>query len=199
MEIMAHQMPEDGDIAVAQLLSMAATQYAGAIITATVGAPAPETSVLEALGRARQALATVDHVPTSVRESLRDLQMAAVFFTVQLAISEGHGAPENLRRIEDQLVAVLNHGTARLHRHDGSSAIQYFGDRALDYMHQIICAEDDQVPIGSNAMWRSLTELQVAATTFTTRLAVVEGHDAAPLGRLEEKLTTVIANFKNAK
>ena len=196
---MTHQMPEDGDIVVAQLLGMAATQYAGATITATVGAPAPGANVLEALARARQVIATVDQVPTPVRESLRDLQVVAVFFTVQLAISEGHGAPESLRRLEDQLVAVLEQGTARLHGHDCSSAIQDLGDRALDYMHQIIYAEDNHAPIGSSAMERSLTELQIAATTFTSRLTVAEGHNPAPLRQLEEKLAEVLANSKNAK
>lgn len=199
MEIMAHQMPEDGDIVVAQLLGMGATRYAGATITATVGAPAPEASVLEALVRARQVIATMDPVPTSVREALRDLQVVAIFFTVQLAISEGHGAPESLRRLEEHLVAVLEQSTTRLHGDDCSSAVQNLGDRALDYMHQIIYAEDNHAPIGSSAMESSLTELQVAAAMFTAKLAVAEGHNPAPIRRLEDKLTAVLANSKDVK
>lgn len=179
-DAMSGLLSEDGDIAVAQLLGIGATRYAGATITATVGEPPPGSSVLEALALSRQMIAAADHLPTSVAEALRSLQVVAVLFTMQLAISEDHGALEVLRRIEDELIAKLEQGTAGLHGHDCASAARVLGDRALDYAHQIVFAEDNSVSIGSDAVERSIMKLQVAATMFTARLAIAEGRDPAP-------------------
>lgn len=147
---MSEQLSDDDDIAAAQVLSMGATRYAGATITAAIGEPLPESNVLEVLVRARQIIGATVHLPAPVTSVLRDLQMIAVLFTMQLAISDGHGAPEVLRQLGDKLVATLKRGTACLHVRDCVAAAQHLGNRALDYMHQIILAEDNHAPIGSD-------------------------------------------------
>jgi hypothetical protein len=176
---MSERLSEDDDIAAAQVLSMGATRYAGATIKTAVGEPPPGSNILEALARARQIIGAAVHLPAPVASALRDLQMIAVFFTMQLAISDGHGAPEVLRQFGDKLVETLKRGTgtARLHTCDCVATAQGFGDRALDYMHQIILAEDNHAPIGSDAVERAITELQIAAVAFTTQLAIAEGQD----------------------
>jgi hypothetical protein len=186
------ELSEDEDIAAAQVLSMAATQYAGATITAAVGEPPPGSGVLEALVRARQVVSAAVHLPTLVASALRDLQVIAVLFTVQLATSDGLGSLEILRQLGDELVAALKQGTARVDAHH--VVVQGLGDRALDYMHQIVLAEDDHAPIGSDAVERVITELQIAAVVFTTQLAIAEGRDPAPLRRIEDKLVAVLAD-----
>ena len=192
---MSEQLSEDDDIAAAQVLSMGATRYAGATIKTAVGEPPPESNVLEALARARQIIGAAVHLPAPVASTLRDLQMIAVLFTMQLAISDGHGAPELLRQLGDKLV---KRGTARLHARDGVAAAQGLGDRALDYMHQIILAEDNHAPIGSDAVERAITELQIAAVAFTTQLALAEGQDPALLRRIEDKLVAVLADYRGS-
>jgi hypothetical protein len=195
---MSEQLSEDDDIAAAQVLSMGATRYAGATIKTAVGEPPPGSNILEALARARQIIGTVVHLPAPVASALRDLQMIAILFTMQLAISDGHGAPEVLRQFGDKLVATLKRGTARLHVRDCIAAAQGLGDRALDYMHQIILAEDNHAPIGSDAVERAITELQIAAVAFTTQLAIAEGQDPALLRRIEDKLVAVLADYRGS-
>jgi hypothetical protein len=193
---MSEQLSEDEDIAAAQVLSMCATRYAGATITAASGKPLPGSSVLEALGRARQIIGTAVHLPAPVTSALLVLQVIAVFFTVQLATSNGLGPPEILRQLEDELVAVLKQGTAHIDaRH---VVVQGLCDRALDYMHQIILAEDNHAPIGSDAVERSIMELQIAAVAFTTQLAIAEGQDPTLLRRIEDKLIAVLANYRGS-
>ena len=197
------ELSEDDDIAAAQVLSMGATRYAGATITAAIGKPPPGSSALEALIRARQIIVATDHLPAPVTSALRDLalrdlQVVAALFTMQLAISDGHGAPEVLRQLGDKLVAPLKRGTARLHTRDCVAAAQGLGDRALDYMHQIILAEDNHAPIGSDAVERAITELQIAAVAFTTQLAIAEGQDPALLRRIEGKLLAILADYRGS-
>ena len=191
---MSEQLSEDDDIAAAQVLSMGATRYAGATIKAAIGEPPPESNVLEALTRARQIIGTAVHLPAPVASALCDLQVVAVLFTVQLAISDGACDSENLQQLGNELFTTLKRGTARLHSHDCTLAAQALGDRALDYMHQIILAEDNNAPIGSNAVERAITELQIAAVAFTTQLAIAEGRDPSPLQRIEDKLVAVLAD-----
>lgn len=190
---MIEQLSED--IAAAQILGMGATQYAGALITAAVGKPLPGSNVLEALVRARQISGHVVHLPAPVPDALRDLQVVAVLFTVQLAISDGLGSSEILRQLEDELVAALKQGTARIDADDSVVTAPGLGDRALDYMHQIILAEDNHAPIGSDTVNRAITELQIAAVAFTTQLAITKSHDATPLRRLEAKLVGTLAGY----
>ena len=192
---MSEQLSEDDDIAAAQVLSMGATRYAGATITATVGKPLPGSSLLEALVRARQIIGATAHLSAPVESALRDLQVVAVFFTVQLATSDGDCDSEGLQQLEDKLVATLKQGTARLHSQDCVSAAQGLGDRALDYMHQIIFAEDSHAPIGSDAVERSITELHIAAVVFTTQLAITENYDPTPLRRIGDKLVAALAGY----
>jgi hypothetical protein len=195
---MSEQLSEDDDIAAAQVLSMGATRYAGATITTAVGKPPPESNVLEALVRARQIIGAAVHLPAPVASALCDLQMIAVLFTMQLAISDGHGAPEVLRQLGDKLVETLKRGTPRLHTCDCVATAQGLGDRALDYMHQIIFAEDNHAPIGSDAVERAITELQIAAVAFTTQLAIAEGQDPTLLRRIEDKLVAVLADYRGS-
>jgi len=192
---MSEQLSEDADIAAAQVLSIGATRYAGATITAAIGKPPPESSALESLIRARQIIVATDHLPAPVTSALRDLQVVAVLFTMQLAISDGHGAPEVLRQLGDKLVATLKRGTARLHARDCVAAAQGLGDRALDYMHQIILAEDNHAPIGSDAVERSITELHIAAAVFTIQLAIAQSYDPTPLRRIEDKLVATLVGY----
>jgi hypothetical protein len=76
--------------------------------------------------------------------------------------------------------------------------VQSLGDRALDYTHQIIFAEDNDMPIGSSAVERALTELHIAAVVFTTQLAIAEGRDPALLRRIEEKLVAILADYRGS-
>lgn len=189
---MSEQLSEDDDIAAAQVLSMGATRYAGATIKAAVGEPPLGSSALEALVRARQIIASTVHLPAPVASSLCDLQVVAVLFTVQLAISDGADDSESLQQLGNELFTTLKRGTARLHSHDCTVAAQALGDRALDYMHQIILAEDNHSPIGSDVVERAIMELQIAAAAFTTRLAISEGRDPSPLRGIEGKLVETL-------
>lgn len=185
---MTEQLSEDADIAAAQILSMGAAQYAGAMITAH-GGPRPGSSILEALSCARQELGVTTTLPAAVRSTLRDLQMVAVLFTVQLTASNDDPALESLWRLEDKLVAVLEQGTARISGHVSAAAMD-LSARALDYMCQIITAEDNEEPIGSSAVAQAVTELHLAAIVFTMQLATAESCDPASLWRIEDELAT---------
>ena len=173
------------DIAAAQVLSTGAMRYAGKAVTAAHGGDPPiGTDALAALDRARQAVVAEDQTQALAAGALRDLQMAAVVFTVQLATSDGHGDPATLQQIEDKLVAMLeSRGVVRV-VHD----YQNLAIRALDYARQIIVAEDSGAPIGSDAVERSITDLHVAAVTFTMQLAISEGHGLKEMLRIEKKL-----------
>lgn len=188
---LSEQLSEDAYIAAAQVLSMGATRYAGALITAAIGDPLPGSNVLAALAHARQSLGPAVNLPAPVASALLDLQVVAVIFTVQWAA----GALESLPGIEDKLVTVLKQDTARIHARDCAVAAQGLSDRALDYMHQIIFAEDNRVPIGTDAVEHSLTELHIAAVVFTTQLAIAESYDPAPLRRIEDKLVAAFADY----
>ena len=65
-------------------------------------------------------------------------------------------------------------------------------------MHQIILAEDNHAPIGSDAVARVITELQIAAVAFTTQLAIAEGQDPTLLRRIEDKLVSVLAGYRGS-
>ena len=181
------QLSDDGDIAVVQLLGAGAMHYAEKTVLATVGKPRPGTNALEVLARARQLLVNADQLPMFLASALRDLQVTAVYYTVQQAISDGHGDPESLRQLESKLVAALEQGAA----HTAES----LSERALDYVHQIVFAKDNHVPIGSDAVERALTELQIAGVVFTTQLAIAEGHDPERLRQLEGKLVEKLASY----
>ncbi len=204
-------MPDmHNDIAAAKLLGMGAMHYAGKAVTATIGTPPPGSSALAAIDRVRHIITGDGALPVAVKRwpfllenALRDLQMAAILFTVQLAISDGHDESA-LRSIKDHLVAMLAKDPRRwLHVHDEVTATQRLGDRALDYARQVILAEDTSLaslhgmthaPIGSEPMERAIVDLQVAAVALTAQLAISEGHDHDPklLRKIEAKLITMI-------
>lgn len=184
------------DSAAAQILSMAAGRYAGryagAMVKVTTSEPPSELSALEALIHARQILGAAIHLPAPVASALRNLQVAAIFFTVQLTASDNDCDLESLQRIKGKLIAKLEQDTAHLHSHDCTLATQRLGDCALNYMHQIIRDEDNHVPIRSHAVARALTELHLAAVMFTTQLATAESYDPTPLQRIKDKLVAVL-------
>lgn len=185
------------DIAVAQVLSMGAMHYAWKTVTVAHGGESPpKTDALAALDSAAQSLVTEDQLPALVAGALRDLQLAAVLFTVQIATSNGHGDPKTLQQLEDKLVALLERrGVMRVVRvQDDFVVAQRLGARALEYARQIIIAEDSAEPIGSIAVESAVTNLQVAAVTFAAQLAISEGHDPKELRRIEKKLVKMLTH-----
>jgi hypothetical protein len=194
---MIEQLLED-DIAAAQMLSMSAMHYAGATITAAVGETPPGSNVQEALKaliRAREITSASTPLPPPVISALRNLQVVAVLFTVQLTVADSGTASESLQLLGDKLIATLEQGTARLHAHDNAATAQALCNRALDYTHQIVSAEDNHTPIGSAAVEQAIIDLQIAAVTFTAQLVIAEGHDTTPLRRLEERLVSRLSQL----
>jgi hypothetical protein len=123
---MSEQLSEDDDIAAAQVLSMGATRYAGATIIAAVGKPLPGSSVLEALARARQIIGATAPLPAPVASALRDLQVIAVLFTMQLATFDGDCDSEGLQQIGEELVATAQagHGAYRCAPRGGPGSLR---------------------------------------------------------------------------
>ncbi len=73
-------------------------------------------------------------------------------------------------------------------------AAQNLGARALDYAREIVAAEDSGAPVGSDAVQRSLSDLQTAAITFVVRLAISEGHEPKRMRRIEKKLVAIFTH-----
>lgn len=178
------------DIAVAQALSTGAMNYAGKTITTAHGEKPIGANALTALDRAAQAIAADDQLPALAAEALKDLQTAAVVFTVQLATSNGYADPAALQQIEGKLVARLERqGVVRVvHVQEDVTAARRLSERAIDYARQIIIAEDNRVPIGSHAVENAVSNLQVTAVALTVQLAISEGHDPKKLRWIEKKL-----------
>jgi hypothetical protein len=192
---MKDQLSDDNDIAAIQVLSMGAMRYAGRAVTAAHGGDPPNgTDALAALEHARQTVAAEDRMLAPVADALRDLQMAAIVFTVQHATSEGHGDPAPLQQLEDKLVSLLErHGAARvvIPAHGDAEIAQCLGTRALDYAHQIILAKDNGASIGSDAVERAIANLQGAAITFTVQMAISEAHAPDELHELLRALRQI--------
>jgi hypothetical protein len=60
---------------------------------------------------------------------------------------------------------------------------------------QIILAENNQAPIGSDAVERSITELHLAAVVFATQLAVAESYDPTSLWQIRAKFVAALAGY----
>jgi hypothetical protein len=126
-------------------------------------------------------------------DALRDLQLAAALFTVQMA-SNDHGDLAALQPFKDKLEALPEHreAVARImDGHDSTVATRTLAHSAIDYTRQVIIAEDNDAPIGSNGMGRALNDLQIAAFTFTVQIAISEGHDPKAMRRIEKKLVAM--------
>jgi hypothetical protein len=180
-------------IAAAQALGNGAMNYAAKAIVM----PA-EASPLPALEDARQIVAEDGAllVSSAMAGALKDLQVAAVAFTVQATISNYRVDPAEFQQLEEMLVARLERrGAVRLSLVYGLiEAAQTLGSRAIDYAREIVSAEDNKAPIGSEAVKRALSQLHVAAIGFATRLAISEGQEPKRMRRIEKKLAVVFAH-----
>lgn len=188
-----HQPSDEGAIDADEVLRMGALIYAGKTITTANGTP-PGPEAPAALDSARKDICPGNDMPTVVADALRDLQVAAVLFTLQLA--EDHKHPRTLQQLEDKLIAALKRrGSAgTVHAPDDAAATLNLSDSALDYARQVIVAEEtDDAPIGHSGVASYMKTFQVAATTFTTKLAMSEGLDSEIPRWVEENLIAMFA------
>jgi len=181
------------DIASAQQLGTDAMNYAAKAITMPT-----EHSPLAALEDARQIVAAdgAPLVSSAMADALKDLQMTAIVFTVQAAMSNYRGDPAALDQLGEKLFNTLaRRGAVRMSLIYGLVvAAQNLGARAIDYAREIVAAEDNGAPVGSDAVQRALSNLHIAAITFTVRLAISEGQEARRMRRIEKKLVAVFAH-----
>ena len=173
-----------------QLLTDGAMDYSASAIVM----PAEE-SPLSALEQARD-IAVEDGaqlLSSDMAEALRNLQIGAIAFTVEATISNYRVESADFRQLEESLVEQLQRqGAVRLSLdHNLIVAAQSLGLRAIDYAREIVAAEDNNAPIGSAAAQRALSNLQLAAIAFATRLAITEGQEPQRLRRIEKKLVTI--------
>lgn len=183
------------DIAVAQLLGNGAMNYAAkAIVMPT------EASPLSALENARQIVAEdgAQLVSRAMAGALKDLQVAAIAFTVQAAISNYRVGPAEFQQLEETIVELLERrGAVRMSlAHGLVEAAQNLGSRALDYAREVVVAEDNKVPVGSDAVQRALSNLHIASIAFALRLAISEGQEPRRMRRIEKKLVAIFAHQK---
>jgi hypothetical protein len=187
------------DVSVAQALATEAMNYAEQAVKTDDSSVTSGSAALVTLNETRQAIAAGRPAvlgSNAVAGALRDLQIAAVAFTVQLAISDSRAVNEtSLRQLEDKLFALFDRqGAVRLSSVVADvAAAQRLGDSALAYAQQIIIAEDSNAPIGSPPVAGALSDLHVAALKFTVQIAISEGADPKSLRRIEKKL---IKRFK---
>lgn len=187
------QLSAHGDIAVAQLLTMAAMSYVGKIVTATIGPPTPSMDLPLAIDRACKLSTAWGALPDLVAAALQDLQGAAALFTVHWAASCALADPDRLQQLEDALLSTLlsqaPQHVLRLHVHDDYRAARYLSDRAIYYARQVIHAEDTRAPLGSADVQRALTDLQAAAVAFVVQFAISKGlGDAKALRPIERQI-----------
>lgn len=187
------------DMSVAQALATEAMNYAKQAVKTDDSSVTSGSAALVTLNETRRAIAAGRPAvlgSSAVAGALRDLQIAAVAFTVQLAISDSRAVNEtSLRQLEDKLFALFDRqGAVRLSSVVADvAAAQRLGDSALAYAQQIIIAEDSNAPIGSPPVAGALSDLHVAALKFTVQIAISEGADPKSLRRIEKKL---IKRFK---
>lgn len=184
------------DIAAAQLLGNGAMNYAAKAIVM----PA-EASPLPALDAARQIVAEdgAHLVSSAMAGALKDLQVAAVAFTVQATISNYRVDPAEFQQLEEKLVErLVRQGAVRMSLVYGLvEAAQTLGARAIDYAREVVIAEDNKAPVGSDAVQRALSNLHIAAIGFAIRLAISEGQEPKRMRRIEKKITAVFAHQEN--
>ncbi len=181
------------DLAVTQLLGMCAVHYAVQILKPGHLSTVSESEARVALYRAQQpSTGTVDE---NVIGALRDLQMAAVMFAVQLVDSEGKGDAAVVQQLEDKAIAWLECQSVpwRFHVHDDLVAAQHLGRCALAYAQQIVIAEDSGAPLGSAAVVSALRDLHMAAVGVAMQGAVSGGHpQPKALRRIEARIMALL-------
>lgn len=185
------------DIVVTQQLGTEAMNYAAS----AVGTP-DDPSPLNAIEVTRQIVADSDGAPlvsSTMADALRDLQMAALAFTVKTALYYYRADLDDLDQLGEKLFERLKQrGAVRMSLVPGVvSAAQNLGARSLDYAREIVSAQDNGAPVGSEAVQRALSNLQLAAIAFTTQLAMADGYERKRLRRIEKKLVAVFAHKEN--
>ena len=178
---------ENESIDADKVLRMGALIYAGKTIS-TVSATTPGPEAPAALVAARKVIRPGNDMPLGVANALRNLQMAAALFTLDLAEDHIDGAA--LQQLENELETSLNRrGVSGLvHAYDDEAATQRLSDRALDYAYQIIVAQESNAPIGSDVVKHSMGAFQLAAVSFTVHLTIAEGLDSKIPRWIEENL-----------
>ena len=181
------------NFAAAEMLATGAMNYSAKAIVM----PA-EDSPLPALEHARQIVA-VDGAPlvsSVMAEALKNLQIGAIVFTVEAAISNYRVNLAEFQQLEENLVTLLERrGAIRMSLlYSLVVAAQDLGARALDYAREIVAAEDNGAPVGSDAVQRALSNLHVAAIEFVVRLAISEGQEPKRMHRIKKKLVAVFAH-----
>lgn len=181
------------DIASAQMLASGAMTYAArAIVMPGTASP------LSALEEAREVVAedAALLVSSVMASALKDLQIAAVMFVVQAAISNYRVDPVEFQQLGEKLVERLeNRGAVRMSlAHGLVEAAQTLAARAIDYAREIVAAEDSSAPIGSPPVRRALSDLHLAAVGFVACFAISEGgQDPRRVRHIEKKLALVFA------
>jgi len=185
------------DIIATQQLGTEAMNYAAK----AVGTPA-DPSPLKAIDGAREIVESdgAPLVSSAMADALRDLQMAALVFTVKTAIYHYRADLSDLDRLGEKLFERLKQrGAVRISLVPGVvTAAQNLGARALDYAREIVSAEDSGAPIGSDSVQRALSNLQLAAIAFTAQLALADGYERQRLRRIEKKLVTIFEHKERA-
>ena len=182
----ADNAPIDAD----EVLRMGALIYAGKTVS-TVSATPPGSEAPAALNAARKIIRPGNDMPAVVASALRDLQMAAALFTLDLA--DGHTDRAALQQLENELAAALKRRgiSGIVHASDGEAATRGLSDRALDYAYQIIVAQESNDPIGSDVVKHSMGAFQLAAVSFTVHLTIAEGLDPKIPRWVEENLVAL--------
>jgi len=168
---------------------MGALIYAGKTVS-VVSATPPGPEAPAALDAARKVIRPGNDMPIVVAHALRDLQMAAAMFTLDLA--DGHTDSDALQQLENELEAAINRrgSSGIVHARDDEAATQGLSERARDYAYQIIVAQESAAPIGSDVVKHSMGAFQLAAVSFTVHLTVAEGLDPKIPRWIEENLVT---------
>ena len=173
-----------------EVFRMGALIYAGKIV-ATVSATPPGPEAPAALDAARKVIHPGNDMPAVVASALRNLQMAAALFTLDLA--DGHMDSAALQQLENELEAALKRrgSSGIVHTRDDEAATRGLSDRALDYAYQIIVAQESNAPIGSDVVKHSMGAFQLAAVSFTVHLTIAEGLDPKIPRWIEENLVAL--------
>ena len=187
----------------AQALDTAVMAYARGSVAPKEDVPPIGSDAVAALDRALVSTEEGKSIGSNARgEALRDLQIAAVAFTMQMArlaaMSNIHRQHERFDQLEEKLVEMLQRQGPISHIsrvHDDIETARKLADSALAYAQQIIIAEHSNAPIGSEPVALRLSNLHVAAVMFTMQMAISKAHaEPNSLRYLKKKL---IAQFEH--
>jgi hypothetical protein len=188
---------DDGPVDGEKMLRMGALIYAGKTISTTNGTP-PGPEAPAALVAARKVIQVGNDMPTEAADALRQLQMAAVLFALDLA--DGHVDPDTLQSLEDELLRALTRRDRAgiVHERNDTAVTLSLSERALDYAYEIIVAQESDAPPGSAVVRRAARAFQRAAATFTVLLTTSEGLDPVIPRLVEETLDSMFEQEANA-